>query len=183
MDRIVQNKPPGLFVKRFSLALTNAARCYLKHDAEIIRKNWWQWTAVTRVRFSRASEGRKHRYVQGTLQLHFLGRRPCCYFGKLYWRLLDYAKKPQRPLLGFCFTSQATDSKSVLPPASSWFYKIMVFCLFVRPTLGTFKLLPQHGWKIPYNFYCEQTVVDFSYHGSSLRGPQIFCKLVKLSQN
>ena len=80
-------------------------------------------------------------------QFHFpWARSTQLFWNRFHWRLLDYAAKPQRPLLGFfCFTSQATNSKSFLPAANSWVfsYTVTVFCLFVRTldsAVGRFKL-------------------------------------------
>lgn len=126
-------------------------------------------------------------YLQGWKSAS--GLRDCAEFSReqvlaaFHWRLLDYAETTTslfRIFFFVCFTSQATDSKSFLPPAkTAVFFTVMVFCLFIRGSAaGIFIRPPHHWWKIPQLLLLTNGwIVDFSCsHGISLCGSWISSK-------
>lgn len=100
----------------------------------VVNSLTWKYFSVTSLGFARTSEGENRLYVRGTLLLHFT---PWALSTQLFWKTLtDVCWIMQRNhnvlFQDFCFTSQATNSKSFFPAANSWFYAVTVFCLFVR---------------------------------------------------
>lgn len=77
---------------------------------------------------------------------------------ELFWEGVHFfgglRRKRQSSLLGFCFTSRATNSKSFLPQAKSWFLYSHGFLLIRQrySTAGTLKHCSGDG-KFPLHFY------------------------------